>query len=190
MIAPTLENERLKLTLLGMSNYENLLEIASQENLVQYSPTKIDTPEDLKTYVQNAVDGYYHKTKIPFIVFDKQTKQYAGNTHYMNIDWHNKVLEIGSTWIGKQFQGTGLNKHMKFLMLQYAFEELHFDKVEFRIDERNIASRKAVIKIGATLEGILRANVYLLDGFKRNTCCYGILKEEWPHIKATIFKAF
>jgi len=108
----------------------------------------------------------------------------------MNIDWNNKVLEIGATWIGRQFQGTGLNKHMKFLMLQYAFETLGIEKVEFRIDERNTASRKAVEKLGATLEGILRKNVYLLDGFKRNTCCYSILQEEWHHIKTTIFKGF
>jgi RimJ/RimL family protein N-acetyltransferase len=67
---------------------------------------------------------------------------------------------------------------------------LSFEKVEFRIDERNIASRKAVEKLGATLEGILRENVYLLDGFKRNTCCYGILNKEWPEIKQTIFKDY
>ena len=190
MKAPTLENDRVKLSLLDLSNFENLIDIGAQDKLVQFSPTKIDTPEDLKAYVQKAVDGYYHKTKIPFIVFDKKTNAYAGNTHYMNIDWHNKVIEIGSTWIGKQFQGTGLNTNMKFLMLQYAFEEMGFEKVAFRIDERNKASRKAVEKLGAQLEGILRANVYLLDGFKRNTCCYGILKEEWLRIRRTIFKDF
>jgi RimJ/RimL family protein N-acetyltransferase len=190
MIAPTLENERVKLTLLGMSNYENLLEVASQENLIQYSPSDISTSEKLKAYVQTAVDGYYHKTIIPFVIFDKQDQAYAGSTRYGLINWKNKVLHIGWTWIGKQFQGTGLNKHMKFLMLQYAFEALEFDKVEFRIDERNIASRKAVEKIGATLEGILRKDTLMLDGFKRSTCCYGILKEEWQDIKTLIFKGF
>ena len=68
---------------------------------------------------------------------------------------------------------------MKLLMLNYAFDEMDFEKVEFRIDERNTRSRKAVEKLGAKLEGILRKNVYLLDGYKRNTCCYGILREEW-----------
>ena len=74
--------------------------------------------------------------------------------------------------------------------LQYTFETLNFEKVEFRIDERNIRSRKAVEKIGATLEGILKKNVYLLDGFKRNPCCYGILCEEWNAIKTGVFKGF
>ena len=108
----------------------------------------------------------------------------------MNIHWKNRVLEIGSTWIGREFQGTGLNKNMKFLMLQYAFEDLKFNKVEFRVDERNTLSRKAVESIGGILEGILRKNVLMLDGFKRNTCCYGILKEEWPKLKEIVFEGF
>ena len=74
-------------------------------------------------------------------------------------------------------------------MLQYSFETLAFEKVEFRIDERNQKSRRAVEKIGATLEGVLRSDVLLKDGFRRNTCCYGILKKEWPIIKPTLFKS-
>ena len=74
-------------------------------------------------------------------------------------------------------------------MLQYVFEVLEFDKVEFRIDERNIRSRKAVEKLGATLEGILRKDTLMQDGFKRSTCCYGILKQEWPKIKGTDFES-
>jgi RimJ/RimL family protein N-acetyltransferase len=190
MKAPTLENAFAKLTLLDLSNYEKLIAIAQQDKLVQYSPSKIDTPEDLKDYVQTTVDGYYHKTTIPFIIFDKTKNAYAGCTRFMNIDWNNKVLEIGATWIGREFQGSALNKNMKFLMLQYAFETLNFEKVEFRLDERNKRSRKAVEKIGAKLEGILKKNVYLLDGFKRNTCCYGILIEEWSEIKTKVFKGF
>jgi len=190
MKAPTLENERVKLTLLDLSNYKHLTAISQEPHLVQYSLSKIDTPEDLKDYVQTAVDAYYHKTAMPFIVFDKQANAYAGFTRFGFINWHNKLLHIGWTWIGNSFQGTGLNKHMKFLILQYAFETLEFDKVEFRADERNMKSRKAIEKLGTTLEGILRKDTLMLDGFKRNTCCYGILKEEWPTIKATVFKGF
>ena len=190
MNAPTLSNQRVKLSLLDLSNYKHLIAIGQQDKLVQYSPTDIMTPESLKDYTQMAVDAYYHKTAIPFIIYDKEKQAYAGSTRYMNIHWKNRVLEIGSTWIGREFQGTGLNKNMKFLMLQYAFEDLKFDKVEFRVDERNTVSRKAVESIGGILEGILRKNVLMLDGFKRNTCCYGILKEEWPKLKETVFKSY
>ncbi|APY12527.1 GNAT family N-acetyltransferase [Seonamhaeicola sp. S2-3] len=188
MTIPTLENNRVKLTLLGMSNYKHLIEIAKEPNLVQYSPSKIDTPEALKDYVQTAVDNFYNKTAIPFIIFDKQTNLYAGCTRFGLINWHNKVLHIGWTWIGHQFQGTGLNKQVKYLMLKYVFETLKFDKVEFRADERNIRSRKAIENIGGTLEGILRKDTLMLDGFKRSTCCYGILKEEWGAIKKRVFE--
>jgi RimJ/RimL family protein N-acetyltransferase len=190
MNIPPLENDRVKLTLLDLSNYKHLLDIAKQKDLVQYSPSRIETPDEFKSFVQTAVDHYYHKMAIPFIVFDKQSNTYAGCTRFMNINWEHKVLEIGSTWIGREFQGTGLNANIKFLMLQYAFETLNFEKVEFRIDERNIRSRRAVEKLGAKLEGILRKNVYLKDGFKRNTCCYGILMEEWQGIKKTVFNQF
>ncbi|WP_242204208.1 GNAT family N-acetyltransferase [Aestuariivivens insulae] len=190
MLAPTLENDYVRLSPLGLNNYHHIEAIAQEEHLVQFSPSKIDTPKALKAYVQVAVDGLYHKTAIPFIVYDKQKGAYAGCTRFGHISWHNKVLHIGWTWIGRAFQGTGLNKHMKFLMLQYAFETLLFDKVEFRIDDRNIRSRKAVEKLGASLEGILRQDTLMRDGFKRSTCCYGILKEEWGDIKSTVFKNF
>ncbi|MDC6389743.1 GNAT family protein [Maribacter sp. PR1] len=175
----TLENERVRLSPLTMENYEQLIPIASEEKLVQYSPSDIETPVALKNYVTLSLKQKEEKSSIPFIIYDKQLGKYAGSTRYMNIDWRNKVLHIGSTWIGKEFQGTGLNTQMKDLLLHYAFMDLGFEKVEFRIDERNIKSRKAVEKLGCSLEGVLRKNVYLLDGYKRNTCCYGLLKEEW-----------
>ena len=174
-----LENERVRLSSLTLENYEHLFPIASQEKLVQYSPSDIKSRESLKNYVETALKEQQLRQSIPFIIYDKKAKTYAGCTRYMNINWKHKVLEIGSTFLGREFHGSGLNTQMKFLMLNYAFEVMGFEKVEFRIDERNIQSRKAVEKLGAILEGILRENIYLLDGFKRNTCCYGILMAEW-----------
>ena len=179
----TLENEAVKLEPLTLENHHHLISVASQERLVQFSPSNIGTPAALKQYVELALEQKNKRTSIPFIVFDKRILHYAGCTRYMNIDWNNKVLHIGSTWIGREFHGSGLNSHMKDLMLHHAFRTMGFEKVEFRVDERNLQSRKAVEKLGAVFEGVLRKNVYLLDGFKRNTCCYGILKEEWQTIK-------
>lgn len=179
----TLENDLVKLSPLTLNNFHYLYPIASQKKLVQFSPSDIETPEALKNYVESALRQRQRKTTIPFIIFDKNTRTYAGSTCYMNIDRKNKVLEIGATWIGRQFHGSGLNDQMKILMLDHAFGPMGFEKVEFRVDERNMRSRKAVEKLGGKLEGklegILRCNVYMLDGFKRNTCCFGLLKEEW-----------
>ncbi len=175
----TLQNDAVKLSPLTLNNYQELIPVASQEKLVQFSPSDIETPEALRNYVQIALELQRQKSAIPLIIYDKKREAYAGSTRYMNIDWKNKVLHIGSTWIGREFHGSGLNTQMKNLMLDHAFNKMGFEKVEFRIDERNIQSRKAVEKLGAVLEGILRKNVFLLTGFKRDTCCYGILKEEW-----------
>lgn len=176
-----LENDRVKLSPLSLGNYANLQSVAAEHKLVQYSPSDIESPASLKTYVEIALKKQKQRSSLPFIIYDKQALAFAGCTRYMNIDHKNKVLEIGSTWIGKKFQGTGLNAQMKHLLINHAFNKLEFEKVSFRIDERNLQSRKAVEKLGAILEGILRENVYLLDGYKRNTCCYGILKNEWEH---------
>lgn len=174
-----LENDRVSLEPLTLENYHYLLPIAFQEKLVQFSPSDIESPTALKAYVETALEQKKNNESIPFIIYDKEKKQFAGCTRYMNINWRNKVLHIGSTWIGNEFHGTGLNGQMKSLMLDYAFTTMEFEKVEFRVDERNIKSRKAVEKLGCKLEGILRQDVYLLDGFKRNTCCYGLLRDEW-----------
>lgn len=179
-----LENERALLQPLTLHNFEELISIASQDNLVQYSPSNISTYISLKDYVETALEQLKYGTSIPFIIYDKQKKAYAGSTRFMNINFNNKVLHIGSTWIGREFHGSGLNGRMKSLMLEHAFVTMDFEKVEFRVDERNIKSRKAVEKLGCTLEGILRKDVYLLDGFKRNTCCYGLLREEWLERKS------
>ncbi|MEN8788710.1 MAG: GNAT family protein [Flavobacteriaceae bacterium] len=175
----TLKNTLVRLEPLEMAHTSLLLPIAMEEKLVQYSPSDIEQPDTLRDYIAKALSDQADGNAIPFAIFDKRTKVYAGCTRYMNIDRINKVAEIGSTWIGRAFHGTGLNTAMKHLMLNHAFDELGFEKVEFRIDERNMRSRKAVEKLGAVLEGVLRENVYLLDGYKRNTCCYGILKKEW-----------
>ena len=177
----TLENDSVRLEPLSLDNYHHLRAIGAEPKLVQYSPTEIETPETLKNYVEVALEERRQQKSYPFIIYDKKKGSYAGCTRYMNIHWNNKVLEIGSTWIGRAYQGTGLNGQMKRLMLNQAFGEMGFEKVEFRVDERNMRSRKAVEKLGAQLEGTLRQNVYLTDGFKRNTCCYGLLKVEWEN---------
>ena len=174
-----LEDSRVRLEPLGEEHQKLLQPVAFEKNLVEYSPSDIATPASLLQYIELALKAKETGTAYPFAIFDKLNGSYTGSTRYMNIDQVNKVLEIGSTWIGRAYHGSGLNTHMKILLIDNAFGPMGYEKVEFRIDERNIRSRKAVEKLGAKLEGILRRNVYLLDGFKRNTCCYGLLKEEW-----------
>jgi RimJ/RimL family protein N-acetyltransferase len=114
-----------------------------------------------------------------FIVFDKRTNQYAGSTRFYDIQIENASLQLGFTWYGKEFQGTGLNKNCKYLLLEFAFEKLNMERVEFRADNDNLRSINAMKSIGCVVEGILRSNMYKPNGDRRDSIVLSILKNEW-----------
>ncbi|MEO1260519.1 MAG: GNAT family protein [Bacteroidota bacterium] len=183
-----LENNRVKLSPLLGDHYSHLLPIALNNiGLLKYSPTLIDTEEKYKAYFETALSVKTNHVRYPFIIFDKLKNKYAGSTSFGNISNKDQRLEIGWTWIGRDFQGTGLNKNCKFLLLKYAFEELGFMRVELKTDARNQQSRRAIEKIGAKYEGLLRSHTLMSDGFRRDTVYYSILKNEWPQVKRNIF---
>jgi len=187
MRVKTLQNKRAKLLYLEAHHYRDLLPISKDVDLYSFGPSDISSPKKLRAYLKEAIRLREIGSALPFIIFDKAQNRFAGSTRFGHIDKKNKVVHIGWTWLGANFRGSGLNAHIKFLMLQYAFEKLEYEKVEFRIDERNIASRKAVEKIGGVLEGVLRSQIITKNGIRRNSCCYGILRSEWPKIKNTKF---
>jgi N-acetyltransferase len=179
-----LEDERVILRPLLLSDIDNLLAPAtSDDKLVQYSPKPIHSKELLMSYIESALADKITYDRYPFAIFDKLHNQYAGSTSYLFVNNYNRRLEIGGTWLGKSFQKTGLNRHCKFLLLSYAFEELQFERVEFKTDERNQGSRMAIEKTGGHFEGILRSHTLMDDGYRRNTVCYSILKNEWTQVK-------
>lgn len=183
-----LEDDRAKLEPMDWCHFEPLLEIAIKHpDLLDYSPPSFGSEETLRAYFTHNLDLKSRKEKCPFVIFDKKNDAYAGSTSFMNISSIDKRLEIGSTWLAKEFQRTGLNRHCKYLLLSYAFETLQFERVELKTDSRNIQSRKAIEAIGATYEGTLRSHMLLSDGHRRDTVYYSILKSEWPEIRATVF---
>lgn len=186
----SLENQRVKLVPLKITDCSILWPIAKNIDIFEYGPSDISSKENLNAYIQVALSEASTDRSIPFIIYDKTNNEPVGCTRFGQIDQKNQVLHIGWTWISKKIRGSGFNHEMKYLMLCYAFETLKFEKVEFRIDERNIASRKAVEKLGASLEGILRQNVVVKNGFRRSSCCYGILSDEWPDLKNSRFRDF
>jgi RimJ/RimL family protein N-acetyltransferase len=139
--------------------------------------------------VLSAIEDRRKLAKYSFAIFDKEIEKYAGSTSFGNISNSDQRLEIGWTWIGKEFQRTGLNRNCKFLLLQYCFKILEFERVEFKTDSRNLQSRKAIEEIGGTLEGEFRSHSIMSDGHRRNTVYYSILKNEWPALKNSIFQS-
>jgi RimJ/RimL family protein N-acetyltransferase len=133
-----LEDERVLLRALQNSDVEHLLEISLNEpETWEYSLVKGNGKENLINYIQLAIVARENKTQFPFIVFDKKLGKYAGSTRFYDINLEFKTLLLGFTWYGKQFRGTGLNKHCKYLLLQFAFETLGMERVEFRADNKN-----------------------------------------------------
>jgi len=186
-----LEDDRIRLRPLISDDYNNLLPIShNNQGLLKYSPTQINTAAQLRNYIDIALTQKSEGTRYPMISFDKKAQAYSGSTSYLNISNPNERLEIGATWIGREFQGTGLNKHQKYLMLNYAFEKLQMKRVELKTDTRNLQSQRAMEKIGAIREGILRSHTIMSDGFRRDTVYFSILVSEWPEVKKRIFPEF
>jgi len=176
----TLEDNNVLLRPLQLTDIDNLLTISLNEpETWDYSSTTAAGEDGLKTYINDALLARQTGKEYPFIVYDKLAGAYAGSTRFYDIQPANKMLQLGFTWYGKNFRGTGMNKHCKFLLLQFAFETLGMERVEFRADARNERSIAAMKSIGCTVEGTIRSHMPLRDGTRRDSIILSILKEEW-----------
>lgn len=176
-----LEDETVLLRPLEESDSENLLEISLNEpETWEYSLVRANGRENLEKYIQIALKARENRKEFPFIVFDKKSGEYAGSTRFYDINLEFKTLQLGYTWYGKAFRGTGLNKHCKYLLLEYAFETLGMERVEFRADNNNERSIAAMKSIGCKVEGILRNHMPTLGSdARRDSIILSILKKEW-----------
>ena len=175
-----MEDERVLLRPLLADDFENLLPFALNEpETWQYSSKTAGSEQLLKEYIKDALQARDKGIEYPFIVFDKTANAYAGSTRFYDIQPENGALELGYTWYGKDCRGTGMNKHCKFLLLQFAFEVMNADRVGFRADARNEVSIAAMKSIGCTVEGVTRSNAPLRDGGRRDSILLSILKDEW-----------
>jgi N-acetyltransferase len=176
-----LEDECVMLRPLQESDVANLLHISLNEpDLWKFSLTRANGKENLENYIRLALKARENQTEFPFIVFDKRTQQYAGSTRFYDINFPFKTIQLGYTWYGAAFQGTGLNKHCKYLILEYAFETLQMERVEFRADNSNERSKAAMLRIGCKVDGVLRSNMPTYDSdVRRDSIVLSILKEEW-----------
>jgi RimJ/RimL family protein N-acetyltransferase len=175
-----LENERALLRPLEADDMKRLLPFSLNEpEIWRYSLAQPNSKENLEKYISNTLSAKVEQKEFPFIVYDKQKKQYAGSTRFYDIQIPFQTLQLGYTWYGKDFQGTGLNKHCKYLLLEFAFEKLNMLRVEFRADNNNQRSIAAMKSIGCTVEGVLRQNVPTQDGKRRDSIVLSILQHEW-----------
>lgn len=188
IVPTTLSGQHVALVPLTPAHHDDLVEAVQDGQLWQLWYTAIPQPEGMATEIARRLDLQTRGSMCPFAVIDTASGKAVGMTTYMNIDAVNRRLEIGSTWYRKSVQRGPLNTEAKSLLLTHAFEQLACIAVEFRTHFLNHQSRRAIERLGAKLDGVLRCHQVnphpMAAGTLRDTCVYSIVATEWPSVKA------
>jgi RimJ/RimL family protein N-acetyltransferase len=182
----TLEGRHVRLEPLGMAHLAGLAEIGLEEDLWRWIPTAVRTTEEMAAYIETALKEQERGISLPFAQVEPATRRAIGSTRYGNIDRTNHRVEIGWTWVGREWQRTAVNTEAKYLLLRHAFETLGCIRVELKTDSLNEKSRAAILRIGAREEGIFRNHMITASGRIRHSVYYSILDSEWPTVKARL----
>jgi RimJ/RimL family protein N-acetyltransferase len=183
-IAPViLEGRYARLEPLTAEHTKGLAEIGLDEDLWKWIPTPVRTLEEMSAYVQTALAEQANGSALPFALIERASGRTIGSTRYGNIERTHHRLEIGWTWVAKQWQRSAINTEAKYLLLRHAFETLKCIRVELKTDSLNERSRTAILRIGAREEGTFRNHMITASGRIRHTVYFGILDSEWPEVK-------
>ncbi|MBK8612438.1 MAG: GNAT family N-acetyltransferase [Flavobacteriales bacterium] len=179
----TLTGRHVTLEPLSQEHHDELCEATRDGELWKLWYTIVPSPEDMRANIERRLELQRESSMVPWAVRDHASGKVVGMTTYMNIDTKSQRVEIGSTWYARSVQRTPLNTDCKLLLLTHAFETLHCIAVEFRTSFFNLQSRKAIERLGAKQDGVLRNHMRMPDGTLRDTCVYSILPGEWPAVK-------
>ena len=185
-----LENARARLRPLELADFEELKTVAADPEIWRYTLAPAYTAPDLRAYLEAALASRAQGQRYPFAIIDRATGALAGSTSYYNISPDEQRLSIGYTWLGPDFQRTGLNRACKHLLLSHAFGLLGCERVELETDARNLKSRTAMARLGATEEGILRSHRRTQGDQRRDTVIFSVLRAEWPALRESVFQSF
>ena len=183
-IAPIeLRGQHASLVPLSLAHHDDLVEAVQDGELWQLWYTFIPKPEAMRAEIERRLSVQAQGTMLAFAVLDASGRA-VGMTTYMHIDATNHRLEIGSTWYRRSVHRSPINTECKMMLLRHAFETLGCHAVEFRTHWFNQASRRAIERLGAKLDGVLRAHQIAPNGSLRDTCVYSIVAPEWPAVRA------
>jgi RimJ/RimL family protein N-acetyltransferase len=171
---------------LQLNHRSQLLDAAADGELWNMTLTVVPGPDTVEQYLATALEGRQAGTVMPFVIVQRETGKLVGSTRFWKIDRKNRKLEIGHTWLSESIQRSGINTEVKYLLLTHAFEVMNCVRVQFTTDELNEKSRAAILRIGATQEGIVRHERIMPDGRKRNSVRFSIIDSEWPTVKALL----
>ena len=180
--------KKIQLRPLLASDAAALVKAACDGELWKLPFTVVPSAETVDDYIRTALEGESAGTVLPFVIETLDSREVIGTTRFWKIDRRNRKLEIGHTWISASWQRTFVNTEAKFLMLCYAFEEINCIRVQFTTDEINLKSRAALLRLGATQEGIVRHERIMPDGRKRNSVRFSIIDDEWPSVRRSLLE--
>ncbi|KAN0026641.1 hypothetical protein ACTFIV_007630 [Dictyostelium citrinum] len=183
LTTPTLIGKLVTLRKMKIEDRDEILKASTDGELWNLKVTVVPGPTTVDKYIDTAMKGELNGTVIPFVIVNNENGKIIGSTRFWKVDMVNRKLEIGHTWLSKSMQRSGANTECKYLLLKFAFEEMNAIRVQFSTDELNEASQKAIMRIGAIKEGIVRHERIMPDGRKRNTIRYSIIDSEWEQIK-------
>jgi RimJ/RimL family protein N-acetyltransferase len=178
----TLEGTYVRLEPLSLDHLAGLTQVGLDAEIWRWMPMFVQSPQDMRTLIEEAMAEAEAGTMVPFATIDKATGKPVGSTRYLSIVPAHRRLEIGWTWLAPAWQHSAVNTEAKLLMLQHAFEKLGALRVEFKTDALNEKSRTALLKIGAVEEGIFRHHMVMPGGRQRDSAYYSIIEEEWPRV--------
>jgi RimJ/RimL family protein N-acetyltransferase len=181
-----LEGTFVRLEPLALSHVEGLCAVGLDPDLWRVTMTLLKTEDDMRKYVQEALQGQRDGSTLPFAIVEKKSRTVVGSTRYGNIDRASRRLEIGWTWVARPWQRTAVNTECKYLLLRHAFERLGCMRVEFKTDVINEQSRRALGRIGAVEEGVLRRHMITPTGRVRDSVYFSILDTEWKGVKGNL----
>ena len=183
----TLQGQHVRLEPLNESHIKGLAEIGAGQDFWDFMLYgNIQTEEDMRVWVLDMLSRAEKGTDLPFAVIHLPSGRVAGATRYLNITPKDRGLEVGGTWYGIEFQRTAVNTECKYLLFTHAFETLKCIRVQIKTDSRNVRSQRAIERIGAKREGVLRNHMVLPDGRYRDSVFYSILDREWPQVRRNL----
>jgi len=182
-----LEGHYVRLEPLTLEHAPGLAEVGLDDDIWRLMPYGLmHTPDDIRQWVNLILSRQAHGTDLVFAVIHLASGKVAGSTRYLNISPQDRSVEVGGTWYGAEFRRTAVNTECKYLLLKHAFENLDCIRVQIKTDLRNERSQRAIERIGAVREGVLRDHMILPDGTIRSSVYYSVLKAEWPSVKARL----
>ena len=186
LAATRLENEHLLLRPLTAEDRPGIQAIAMDPDIWTYFVSRVDTDEDFDAFFAAMLADQAAGRRVVFNIMDRASGRTAGSMSYGNMSEGDLRLEIGWSWLGRDFRGAGVNRWAKYLLLEHAFETLGAERVEFKTDVLNTRARAGLRNIGAVEEGVLRSFNPMPGGRRRDAIFYSVLRREWPDVKAQL----